>query len=138
MEELVEILYGNYLKDFDLVEAKKKEEKENETIHLKFREKENRVPRKGLIQNGYCRSIEVIDTPAGGCATYLHFYRRRWSDPVDQQNHVNRYENLRIEGTKITPKFGVFLKGKDRREIDEFLLLFPLLRLEVEKALAVV
>lgn len=137
MEELIKLLYGGYLENFELEGAKKIERGEDGEIRIRFRERKDCCPQKNLVENGYLNSLEVIDNPAGGCAVYLEFERRRWRDPVNGKDWYNQYE-LKIPGTKVTPRFGAFLKAKSRREIDEFLMFFPLLRPAVEEALGVV
>ena len=137
MEKLAKLVYGKYLNDFKLTKAEEIPRGEETEIRIEFREKKDKAPYKGLIQNGYCRPIEIIDSPIASCATFLVFYRRRWKDPNTGKHVVNQYD-LTIEGTKLTKRFGFFLKEKDRDEIDEFLLLFPLLRPAIEEALEVV
>ncbi len=137
MEKLANLVYGKYLEDFDLIKAEEIQRGEEMAIRIEFRERTNKVPYKGLTQNGYCRPIEIIDSPIASCATYLVFHRRRWKDPKTGNHLVNQY-NLTIKGTKLTQRFGFFLKEKDRDEIDEFLMLFPLLRSTIKEAMEVV
>lgn len=138
MKKIAELIYGEYLKDFDVVTAKRVMiNNEDGEIRILFREKETRKPFPNLVSNGYLNQLEVVDNPAAGCAVYLQFERRRWIDPETKEGYHNSY-NLKISGTKVTQRFGFFLKEKDRREIDEFLMFFPLLRPTVEEALVVV
>jgi hypothetical protein len=141
MEELAKLHYKEYLKDFNLEKIEKKEKgkaKEYlDEIKIIFKEKEERVPIKGLVQNGYYNPIEIIDFPVGGLATYLVFYRRRWKDLETREEYRNTYE-IRFPGTKITRRFGLFLKGEDRDKVYQLLSAVPYLHDKIEEDILVV
>jgi hypothetical protein len=104
---------------FELSEIIQKEKE----INLILREKKNLIPKeligKDVVLNGYCNFVEIIDFPFRGKAMYFKFYRRRWKEKNAKEDFSNNYEFHR-PGMKVSDKFASFLKGLNRKELDEF------------------
>ena len=124
MEKIIElILKKEWIESFEItnVEEKKgREGKFEDEVIIELKERASQIPQNipshiKLESKGYCSPIEVIDHPIGGMATYLKFYKRRWRDKTTGEEFSNTYE-IRFPGTKITKRFGLFLKGEDRAE----------------------
>jgi len=139
MEELIKLLYGEYLESWEVEGVKKKNvgNGSDQEIIIEFRERSCRVPMDGLVQKGYYNPLELIDFPARGIGIYMKFYRRRWKDPVSGKEFGNSY-NLAFPGTKLTPGFANFLKSEDRGKVYELLNNIPHLRDLIEEDLRVV
>ncbi len=141
MEELAKLHYGEYLKYFELekIERHKRNNPKDfeDEVRILFVEKENQKPTDNLVQNGYYNAIELIDYPAGGLATYLVFRRRRWKNAETGEDFGNKYE-IRFPGTKITKRFGLFLKEKDRNKVYQLLSAVPYLHDKIKEDLLVV
>ncbi len=147
MEKLIErILEKEWLEKFELTDVREikkgnPEDFENETV-IELRERNDQVPQNipsgvELESKGFCDPIELIDHPLGGLATYLKFYRRRWRDKETKEEYHNHYD-IRFPGTKLTRRFGLFLKAEDRDKVYQLLSALPYLRDSIEEDLVVV
>ena len=141
MEELAKLHYGEYLKWFEIENIEKLKKGApgdfEDEVKIILTEREDQKPRSDLVQNGYYNPIELIDFPAGGLATYLVFRRRRWKDSTTETDFGNKYE-IRFPGTKLTKRFGLFLKEEDRNKVHQLLCSVPYLQDFIEEDLLVV
>ncbi len=141
MEALAELHYGEYLEFFNLekIETKKlgrPEEFKDESVII-FREKDQKQPNQSLIKNGYLNPLELIDYPVSGKAVYLKFYRRRWKDSETGREQSNEY-TFQFPGTKLTKRFGLFLKDEDRDKVHQLLSALPYFQDKIEEDIRVV
>lgn len=99
------------LRDFVL----SKIEEEDAILTLTLVESADRLPLsesgKELVQNGYQNAIEIQSFPIMGKQCILRLIRRRWKEKsTNTGEYCNKY-SYTVKGTKVTPKFGDFLKG---------------------------
>ena len=141
MDKLAELHYGEYMKWFSLEEIDRKhlgcEEGYEDELVIIFKEKDTQMPKPGMVKNGYLNPLEMIDHPAASLKTYVKFYRQRWKDPTTGEELMNQYD-LRFPGTKLTKRFGLFLKMADRAKIDELFFRCPFLPDLIKEDLVVV
>lgn len=108
-------------------------------------EKEDLIPKELLdivwwnkdkiVLDWYCRSIELMDFPMRDKAMFITLKKRRWKlnyeSSIDNlywdKSFSNEY-SLNFDWMKTTKKFGLFLKGLTRKELDELLSCFPVYR----------
>ena len=87
-------------------------ENEREMI-IELVEKEDLIPfeieDKEVVLNGYKNKIEIIDSPVKHKLLFLHFYRRKWKEPLGDKSYYNTY-TLHDSGMKATKELGDFLK----------------------------
>jgi len=104
------IISEDILKDFNI---EKIEEKET-ILLIELIEKRENVLRlnqgNDLVLNGYMNPIELVNFPVMGKQCLLKLIRRRWKERVSGEGSYHNEYAYAIEGTKITPKFGAFLK----------------------------
>lgn len=86
---------------------------------IEIQEKEDRVPvvlihKKDVVLDGFCHPIELLSHSFSLKPVYLRVYRRRWKKSGEDQHYSNQYD-LTIEGIKMVPELGIFLKEEDRR-----------------------
>ena len=127
-DELETILIPKEWRDcFELTKLTEK----NKEMSMVLTEKVDCVPtvlRKiDYALNGYMDPIEIIDFPLRGKLMYITFLRRRWKKKGENESYFNTYTFHR-PGMKTTNEFGDFLKELDRKEFDELLRVWPVLR----------
>ena len=98
------------LKDFVLTKV----EEQEELLIFTLIESEQKIPscENGirLVQNGYLNALEIQNFPIQGKQCVFRLIRRRWKEsPATKTTYDNKY-SYAVEGTKVTPKFGDFLK----------------------------
>ncbi len=88
-----------------------------------------------VVLDWYCRPIELMDFPMRNRATFITLKRRRWKlnyessiDNLYWDKSFNNEYYLNFDWMKTTKKFGLFLKGLTRKELDELLSCFPVYR----------
>jgi hypothetical protein len=101
------------LLDFEIYGAK--EYKERWVIEM--REKGGRIPRElskcgDVVFDGYCNPMEMLSHSFVCKPVYLRCYRRRYKRSNSNIHYSNQYE-LRLEGVKMVPEMGFFLKEED-------------------------
>lgn len=100
------------LKDFVL----SKIDEQDEILTLTLIESATNVPlsEKGvkLVQNGYQNAIEIQNFPIMGKQCILRLIRRRWKEQSSTNGDYHNTYTYIVAGTKVTPKFGDFLKGE--------------------------
>ena len=90
---------------------------------IELREKEIRIPKDLLAKNsdivldGFCNPIDMLSFGFSLGPVNLRIYRRRWKLSNEDEHFSNEY-NLHLEGFKIVPELGIFLKEEDRRFTD--------------------
>ena len=90
---------------------------------IELREKEDRIPKKLSVKNadvvldGFCNPIDMLSFGFSLGPVNLRIYRRRWKLSNENEHFSNDY-NLHLEGFKIVPELGIFLKEEDRRLAD--------------------
>jgi hypothetical protein len=104
------------LEDFDIYGAK--ESVQEWTIEL--REKEERIPSSlrgcvDVVFDGYCDPIHILSHSFSCKPVFLRIHRRRYKQSNKDEHFSNEY-NFTLEGTKIVPELGAFLKEEDRRQ----------------------
>ena len=62
---------------------------------------------------GFTDEKVIQDFPLRGKPVYLHVRRRRWYDKATGETFSYTYDDLTVEGTKLTPEFVAFLKEED-------------------------
>jgi hypothetical protein len=102
------------LADFDIYDAK--ETPSRWTIEM--REKEGRIPKElqgcsDVVFDGYCNPVNTLSHSFVCKPIYLKIYRRRYKQSNKDVHFTNAYD-LTMQGVKIVPELGVFLKEKDR------------------------
>ena len=123
-EEMFEMLIGmfvpsNILEDFELWDGSK----QNGNWVLELREKADRVPEellsKGLevVLDGFCNPIDMLSFGFSLGPVYLRIFRRRWKNRNENKHFSNQYD-LQLQGYKLVPELGIFLKEEDRRLSD--------------------
>lgn len=99
------------LKDFKL----SKIEEQDEVLILTLIESEGKIPlcEKGikLVQNGYQNAVEIQSFPIMGKQCILRLIRRRWKEQSSTNGNYHNTYSFIVLGTKVTPKFGDFLKA---------------------------
>ncbi len=119
--------------------------KTNKEARISLVEKEDLIPKELLdiaswnkdkiVLDWYCRPIELMDFPMRDKATFITLKKRRWKlnyeSSIDilywDKSFSNEY-SFNFEWMKTTKKFGLFLKGLTRKELDELLSCFPVYR----------
>ena len=66
-----------------------------------------------VISHGFTDEKVIQDFPLRGKPVYLHVRRRRWYDKDTGETFSYTYDDLTVEGTKLTPEFVSFLKDED-------------------------
>lgn len=66
-----------------------------------------------VISHGFTDEKVIQDFPLRGKPVYLHVRRRRWYDKATGETFSYAYDDLTVEGTKLTPEFVSFLKEED-------------------------
>lgn len=90
---------------------------------IELREKEDRIPKKlpaknaDVVLDGFCNPIDMLSFGFSLGPVNLRIYRRRWKLSNENEHFSNDY-NLHLEGFKIVPELGIFLKEEDRRLTD--------------------
>ena len=90
---------------------------------IELREKESRTPKNLLddsaeiVLDGFCNPIDMLSFGFSLGPVNLRIYRRRWKLSTEDEHFSNDY-NLHLEGFKIVPELGIFLKEEDRRLTD--------------------
>ncbi len=64
-----------------------------------------------LVQNGYQNAVEIQGFSIMGKQCILRIIRRRWKESSSTKSDYHNTYSYAVEGTKVTPKFGDFLKG---------------------------
>ena len=98
------------MSDFSITKV----EEMNELLVIELVEKKEKIlnfdQHATLVLNGYLNPIEIQNFPVTGKVCILKLIRRRWKvQGTKEVNFFNDY-SYTIEGTKVTPKFGAFLK----------------------------
>ena len=90
---------------------------------IELREKESRIPKNlsadsaEIVLDGFCNPIDMLSFGFSLGPVNLRIYRRRWKLSNANEHFSNDY-NLHLEGFKIVPELGIFLKEEDRRLTD--------------------
>lgn len=70
--------------------------------------------KKGTVRSyGFTEAKVIQDFPIRGKASYLHVRRRRWMDHSTGEIFTYSYDDLTVEGSKLSPEFVAFLKDAD-------------------------
>ena len=64
---------------------------------------------------GFTEEKVIQDFPIRGKASYLHVRRRKWRDSSTGEIFSYSYDDLTVEGSKLSPEFVAFLKVHDPR-----------------------
>jgi len=103
------------LKDFEICGAK-----ENKVCWvIEMREKEGQIPSPlqsycDVVFDGYCNPFEMLSHSFSCKPIYLRLYRRRYKRSNRDEHFSNEYD-FSLEGLKMVPELGIFLKEEDRR-----------------------
>lgn len=87
---------------------------------IELREKRERVPevlkdiRDEVVLDGYCNPINVLSHSFSLKQVRLQIYRRRWKERKTDKHYSNEYD-FTMQGLRIVPELGIFLKEEDRR-----------------------
>lgn len=103
------------LENFEVSNIK---ELKNEWV-VELEEKQDRIPEvlresDDVVLDGFCHSIDVLSHSFSLKPVYLRVFRRRWKRSGSDKHYSNTY-NLTINGLKMVPELGIFLKEEDRR-----------------------
>ena len=109
-EQMSQILVPSiYLKDFSIDHM---QELNNEWL-IELSEKADRVPKeligKDVVLDGFCNPVDVLTHCFTPKKIFLRFHRRRWKERGSTIHYSNQYPT-HIEGARITPGLGSFLK----------------------------
>ncbi len=67
--------------------------------------------KKGSVHPyGFTPEKTIQDFPIRGRSVYLHIRRRKWLDRSTGEIFSYSYDDLTVEGTKLSPEFVAFLK----------------------------
>ncbi len=70
--------------------------------------------KKGSVHPyGFTPEKTIQDFPIRGRSVYLHIRRRKWLDRSTGEIFSYTYDDLTVEGTKLSPEFVAFLKEED-------------------------
>ncbi len=70
--------------------------------------------KKGCVHPyGFTPERTIQDFPIRGLSVYLHIRRRKWIDRSTGEIFSYSYDDLTVEGTKLSPEFVAFLKETD-------------------------
>ncbi len=70
--------------------------------------------KKGSVHPyGFSPAKTIQDFPIRGRSVYLHIRRRKWLDRSTGEIFSYTYDDLSVEGTKLSPGFVAFLKESD-------------------------
>lgn len=98
------------LRDFVL----SKIEEHEELLTFTLIESEDKVPLidegVNLVQNGFQNALEIQGFPIMGKQCILRLIRRRWKEQSTGKGEYRNTYSYVVPGTKVTPKFGDFLK----------------------------
>ncbi|KAA6331858.1 hypothetical protein EZS27_019581 [termite gut metagenome] len=86
---------------------------------IELREKEGRIPvllseRSDVVFDGYCNPIETLSHSFVCKPVYLKIYRRRYKKSNSDEHFSNEYD-FTLNGLKMVPELGIFLKEEDRK-----------------------
>jgi hypothetical protein len=84
---------------------------------IEMREKEGIVPKelsdyKDVVFDGYCNPLEALSHSFICKPVYLRLYRRRYKRSKSDTHFSNEYD-VTLQGVKLVPEMGFFLKGED-------------------------
>lgn len=66
--------------------------------------------KKGTIRSyGFTQSKTIQDFPLRGKPVFLHVRRRRWRDSSTGEIFSYSYDDLTVEGSKLTSEFGTYV-----------------------------
>ncbi len=105
------VIAEEILNDFVLTKISE----DDAVLTLTLIESDQRIPCCGngikLVQNGYQNAVEIQSFPIMGKQCILRLIRRRWKEESSTKGDYHNSYSYVVEGTKVTPKFGDFLKG---------------------------
>ena len=115
---LLKYLLPEYLVSyFDIVQAKTKDPKDEESPLSIYFEEKNLVPTEYVASDyhskGFMAEIVIEDFPLRGRPVRLHIKRRRWTHKTTEQI-IQRDWTLVAKGTRLTADFANFLKEISR------------------------
>ena len=109
------------LKHFEIWGAK--EYKDRWVIEM--REKEGLIPKaltdcSDVVFDGFCNPLEALSHSFICKPVYLRLYRRRYKRSGSDVHFSNEYD-VTLQGVRLIPEMGFFLKGADRVTPDQYI-----------------
>ena len=109
------------LEHFEIWDAK--EHKDRWVIEM--REKEGLIPKElsdyeDVVLDGYCNPLEALSHSFVCKPIYLRLYRRRYKRSNSDAHFSNEYD-VTLQGVKLVPEMGFFLKGEDRVSTGQYI-----------------
>ncbi len=103
------------LRDFEVSDIA---EHKNEWV-VELEEKQQRIPNElfqceDVVFDGFCHPTHILSHSFSLKPFYLKVLRRKWKRSNTDKHYSNTYA-LAINGLRMVPELGLFLKKEDRR-----------------------